>query len=47
MPVTTSTRAVGAKVVMVQLEVTPSTGAGITTAQRIVARRSSHRAPEP
>jgi hypothetical protein len=43
---TTSTSTVGAKVVTVQLEVTTSTGVGVTIAPRIVVHHLSHRALE-
>jgi hypothetical protein len=46
MSVTTSTSAIGVRVVTVQLEATMSTGAGATTAQRIEARHPSHQALE-
>jgi hypothetical protein len=42
MPVTTSSSARGANMVMVQLEATTSTGAGATTAQKIEAFHLSH-----
>jgi hypothetical protein len=41
-PVTTSTSAIGAKVVTVQLEVTTSTEAGVTTARRIAFHHPNH-----
>jgi hypothetical protein len=46
MPMTTSTSAAGANVVMVQLEVTTSTEVGVTIAPRIAVHHLSHRALE-
>jgi hypothetical protein len=46
MPVTTSTSAVGTRVVTVPLEATTSTGAIATTARRIEALHPSHQALE-
>jgi hypothetical protein len=42
MPVTTSTSAIGARVVTVQLKATMSIGAGATIARRIEALHPSH-----
>jgi hypothetical protein len=44
MPMTTSTSAVSARVVTMQLEATTSTEVGVTIAQRIIAHHPSHQA---